>query len=298
MHTEELIITKLNKKVNANNVFQILGEHSDKLIEIDSKTLRLVNKANKKPRKKDANIDQKNTEGNIIDVRDVTKYFLNGRVLTKVLTGVSFTVKRGEYMVIYGKSGSGKSTLLNLLSGLDRASTGDVIVNEANLPYYNDNKLTKFRRNNVSFIFQSYNLLQNLTGYDNVMSGSYLQKDKEKRLDPHELFSEYELDEVKYKFPAQMSGGQQQRVSILRALAKNAEIIFADEPTGALDESTTKIVLQSLHEINKKYGTTIIMVSHDPNVEKVADKVIYLKNGIISKIKTNENPIEPKNLKW
>lgn len=284
-------------KVNTKNVFSLINEQEKSVLEIPPKIIRIINKANKRPRNKDEEVNLTNTEGNIVDVNNVTKYYLTGNVLTNVLKNISFTIKQGEYVVIYGKSGSGKSTLLNLLSGLDRASNGSVVVNNINLPYLSDAKLTKFRRNNVSFIFQSYNLLQNLTGYDNVLSGAYLQKDKSKRLDIHELFKEYELEDVKYKFPAQMSGGQQQRISILRALAKNAQIIFADEPTGALDTDTTKIVLESLHKINKEYGTTIIMVSHDKEIEKVADKVIYISKGNIRDIKINKKPLKPSEIK-
>lgn len=284
-------------KVNTKNIFSLINEQEKSVLEIPPKIIRIINKANKRPRNKDEEVNLTNTEGNIVDVNNVTKYYLTGNVLTNVLKNISFTIKQGEYVVIYGKSGSGKSTLLNLLSGLDRASNGSVVVNNINLPYLSDAKLTKFRRNNVSFIFQSYNLLQNLTGYDNVLSGAYLQKDKSKRLDIHELFKEYELEDVKYKFPAQMSGGQQQRISILRALAKNAQIIFADEPTGALDTDTTKIVLESLHKINKEYGTTIIMVSHDKEIEKVADKVIYISKGNIRDIKINKKPLKPSEIK-
>ncbi|WP_051599959.1 ABC transporter ATP-binding protein [Mycoplasma elephantis] len=277
-----------DKKVNRKNIFNIINEHNENIITIPYKIIRIINKANKKPRPKDENKNLKNAEDNIFDIQNVTKYYLSGNTLTNVLKNISFTIKRGEYVAILGKSGSGKSTLLNLMSGLDRASNGNVIANNVNLPYLSDGNLTKFRRNNVSFIFQSYNLLENLTSYDNVMSGAYLQKDKKKILDINELFKEYDVEDVKFKFPSMMSGGQQQRISILRALIKNAPIIFADEPTGALDPNTAKIVLESLDKINKKYNTTIIMVSHDKKVENLVDKVIYLKDGNIVDIKINK----------
>ncbi|AGM22235.1 ABC transporter ATP-binding protein [Mesomycoplasma hyopneumoniae 168-L] len=165
------------------------------------------------------------------------------------------------------------------MSGLDRATEGEIIVDSVNLAYLKNGELTKFRRQNVSFIFQSYNLLGNINGYDNVQVGAYLQKDKSKVLDIEQLFAEFELDDIKFKFPSQMSGGQQQRISILRALVKNAKLIFADEPTGALDEANTNIVLRALKYINKKYKTTIVMVSHDPAMESLADLIIKLKNG-------------------
>ena len=189
---------------------------------------------------------------------------------------------------MYGKSGSGKSTLLNIISALDRPTSGKVIVNDISLPYLSNRNQTLFRRENISFIFQNYNLLQNLNSYDNVETGSYLQSDKSKRLDIKKLFVDFDLEQCMYKYPSQMSGGQQQRVSILRAIAKNSEIIVADEPTGALDENTGKIVLKLLQQINKKYKSTIIIVSHDPDIAAIADKVIYLELGHVKNIVEQE----------
>ncbi|WP_261368954.1 ABC transporter ATP-binding protein [Mycoplasma struthionis] len=252
---------------------------------MDQKTLKDFKKANNKPRKKDDKIDQKNSEGNIVEVINIKKTYLSGNVATDVLRGVSFEIKRGEIAILYGKSGSGKSTLLNIISALDRPTSGDVIVNDVSLPYLSDNKQTLFRRENISFIFQNYNLLANLNSYDNVETGSYLQRDKSKHLNIKDLFKQFELEQCMYKYPSQMSGGQQQRVSILRAIAKNSEIMVADEPTGALDEKTGLTVLKILQQINRDYGTTIIIVSHDPNVASYADKVIYLEQGKVKEIK-------------
>ncbi|AZG68661.1 ABC transporter ATP-binding protein [Mycoplasma struthionis] len=252
---------------------------------LDQKTLKDFKKANNKPRKKDDKIDQKNSEGNIVEVINIKKTYLSGNVATDVLRGVSFEIKRGEIAILYGKSGSGKSTLLNIISALDRPTSGDVIVNDVSLPYLSDNKQTLFRRENISFIFQNYNLLANLNSYDNVETGSYLQRDKSKHLNIKDLFKQFELEQCMYKYPSQMSGGQQQRVSILRAIAKNSEIMVADEPTGALDEKTGLTVLKILQQINRDYGTTIIIVSHDPDVASYADKVIYLEQGKVKEIK-------------
>ncbi|MGZ9432354.1 ABC transporter ATP-binding protein [Mycoplasma sp. 613B] len=252
--------------------------------------IKKIKKANSKPKKKHKDMITQNTENNIIEIFDVKKSYLSGSIITSVLKGVTLKIEKGDFAVLFGKSGSGKSTLLNIISGLDRASEGEVIVANNNLTYYNDSKLTKFRRENVSFIFQSYNLLQNLNGYDNVETGAYLQKDKKKVLNINNLFKEFEIEDIKYKYPSQMSGGQQQRISILRALSKNAEIIFADEPTGALDEKTSKAVLKILQYINKTYGTTIVMVSHDPTVAELCNKVIKLASGKIEEIIINANP--------
>lgn len=251
---------------------------------LDNKTLKKVRKSNDSPRKKDDHALLQNSEGMIVEVKDVRKTYLSGNIATEVLKGISFSIKRGEIAILYGKSGSGKSTLLNIISALDRPSTGDVIVNNINLPYLSDRYQTLFRRQNISFIFQNYNLLQNLNSYDNVETGSYLQADKKKRLNIKDLFKQFDLENCMYKYPSQMSGGQQQRVSILRAIAKNSEIIVADEPTGALDEKTGHIVLKLLQQINRDYNATIIMVSHDPDIAVLADKVISLENGHIKEI--------------
>lgn len=285
-------------KINKKNVFEILDADggSNKVI-VDHSIARKLTKAANSKRHKDEFKNLKNSENAVIEVKDVSKYYLSGTTVTRVLKNISLTINRGEFVMIYGKSGGGKSTLLNLISGLDRPSRGNVIVCDTNLPYLSDNQLTLFRREHVSFIFQNYNLLQNLSAYDNVETGSYLQKDKSKKLDIHQLFSEFDMDDVKTKFPSQMSGGQQQRVSILRALAKNAEIIFADEPTGALDDKTSEVVLSYLFDINKKYKTTIVMVTHNPSIEPIADKVVYVAAGKITKIKINKTPKHPKDIK-
>ncbi|SJZ63734.1 ABC transporter ATP-binding protein [Mycoplasmopsis verecunda] len=298
---EEVVLTKktADTKITVKNVFEVLdSDGGANKITVDRSIAKKLRKAANKKRVKDDHKDLKNTDDNIIEVRDVSKYYLAGNNVTRVLKNISLNIKKGEFVMIFGKSGGGKSTLLNLISGLDRPSRGDVIVCDENLPYMSDTQLTLFRRKHVSFIFQNYNLLQNLNGYDNVETGAWLQKDKEKQLDINKLFEEFEIEDIKNKFPSQMSGGQQQRISILRALAKNSEIIFADEPTGALDEATTEIVLSYLYDINKKYGTTIVMVTHNPIIEPIADRIFYVKKGRIDKIKSNHSTIHPKDIKW
>ncbi len=255
------------------------------IIKIDFKTKQEIKKANNRKRrgKKDPDKDLVNQEGNIIDIYDLNKYYISGGNSTQVLTNLNLSIKKGEFVVLFGKSGSGKTTLLNLISGLDRPTTGNLIVCDKNLPYLSNTELTTFRRENLSFIFQSYNLLTNLSGYDNVETGSYLQKDKTKKPDIHKMFEDFDLLDVIHKYPSQMSGGQQQRISILRALAKSSEIIFADEPTGALDKKTGIIVMDLLRKINQELGKTIIMVSHDPEVVIYATRVIKLsKSKIVS----------------
>ncbi len=286
---EETSIQDLNLiNINAHKEpFEIRDEGITVKV-LDNATLKKYRNANEKPRKKDVNFHKKNAKNFIVEVENVEKTYLSGNVATDVLKGINLQIERGEIAILYGKSGSGKSTLLNIISALDRPTNGSVIVNNVNLPYLSDAKQTLFRRENISFIFQNYNLLQNLNSYDNVETGAFLQKDKSKHLNIKQLFKEFDLEECMYKYPSQMSGGQQQRVSILRAIAKNAEIIVADEPTGALDEKTGLIVLKILQQINQKYGTTIIIVSHDPDVAAMADKVIYLELGNIKEIKKQE----------
>ncbi|WP_051521870.1 ABC transporter ATP-binding protein [Mycoplasma leonicaptivi] len=299
---EEVTVVAKGKgsaKINKKNVFEILdSEDNSNRLQVDSYIARKLRKASNKKRPKDEFFNKTNSEGNIIEVQGVSKYYLSGNIVSRVLKNVSLEIKKGEFVMIFGKSGGGKSTLLNLISGLDRPSRGNVIVCDTNLPYLSDNKLTLFRRAHISFIFQNYNLLQNLNGFDNVKTGGYLQKDPAKKLNIDDLFKEFGLEEIKDKYPSQMSGGQQQRISILRALAKNSEIIFADEPTAALDEQTTSLVLSYLFDINKKYNTTIVMVTHNPHIANIADKIVYVKNGKIKDVKINNNPLHPSTLNW
>lgn len=297
--SDAILSKESNLKITTKNVFEILDSNAgDRRIIVDRYIARKLAKAAKVKRPSDEAKDLKNSKNAIIEVQDVSKYYLSGNVVTRVLKNISLTINKGEFVMIYGKSGGGKSTLLNLISALDRPSKGNVIVCDTNLPYLSDLKLTLFRRENVSFIFQNYNLLQNLSGFDNVQTGGYLQKNHEKKINIDDLFTEFDMDDVKYKFPSQMSGGQQQRISILRALAKNSPIIFADEPTAALDEKTTQLVLSYLYDINKKYGTTIVMVTHNPMIDKIASKIITVKDGKIKNLRLNPSPKHPMEINW
>ncbi|XP_023214089.1 uncharacterized protein LOC111616975 [Centruroides sculpturatus] len=219
-----------------------------------------LKKLNRHPK---GNKNLKNSEGNIIDVRKLSKYYVSGHNAVRILKDISLSIPKGKLIVIYGPSGSGKSTFLNVISGLDRATTGDVIVNDVNLSALKDPEMTQFRRDNVGFVFQSYNLLPDLNARDNVKIGQVLQKDPQKALDVEDLFNDLGIKEVLNQDIRNLSGGQQQRVSVARALSKNPTIIFADEPTGSLDQKTTLKVIRLLASINKKYGTTIIVVTHD-----------------------------------
>jgi len=234
----------------------------------------------------------------VIELFNVKKSYLTGDLEYEVLKGVDLKIKKGNFVVILGPSGSGKTTLLNIISGLDKPNNGDVFVAGYNLTLLRDSHLTKFRRDNVGFIFQQYNLLTNLTARENAEVGENLAKNKNKNMGIDEIFNIIEMDQHMDKFPSQLSGGQQQRVSIGRALAKNPAILFCDEPTGALDEEMGRKVLEILLSVNKEYKTSIIMVTHNPNFQYVANTVISVKNGKIISVKTNDNPLQPSEINW
>lgn len=234
----------------------------------------------------------------VIELVDVKKSYITGEVKTPVLKGIDLKLEKGDFIVILGPSGSGKTTLLNIISGLDKVSSGDVFVIGYNLSLLKDVDLTKFRRDNVGFIFQQYNLLTNLTAKENAEVGENLSKNKNKDMTIKDIFETIGMEEQMNKYSHQMSGGQQQRVSIARALAKNPDILFGDEPTGALDEEMGRKVLEILVDVNKKYKTTVIIVTHNPNIADIANTVIYVRNGLIDQIKKNTHPKKPSEIDW
>ncbi|WP_338964711.1 MULTISPECIES: ABC transporter ATP-binding protein [unclassified Spiroplasma] len=234
----------------------------------------------------------------VIELVGVKKSYITGEVETPVLKGIDLKLEKGDFIVILGPSGSGKTTLLNIISGLDKVSSGDVFVIGYNLSLLKDVDLTKFRRDNVGFIFQQYNLLTNLTAKENAEVGENLSKNKNKDMTIKDIFETIGMEEQMNKYPHQMSGGQQQRVSIARALAKNPDILFGDEPTGALDEEMGRKVLEILVDVNKKYRTTVIIVTHNPNIADIANTVIHVRNGLIDQIKKNTHPKKPSEIDW
>jgi putative ABC transport system ATP-binding protein len=246
----------------------------------------LVNQLEKDAKK----VSQHANSKYLIDLRDVVKYYSNGSLVTKVLKDVNLQIKHGEFVVILGPSGSGKTTLLNIISGMDTATYGTTIVANHNLISHNSTQLTRFRRDNIGYIFQQYGLLPNLTVRENVEIGSNLQKDEKKRLDIDELLKTVGIYEQRNKYPRELSGGQQQRVSITRSMAKNPMLIFGDEPTGAIDEEMSKQVMQLFVDINRKYKTTIVIVTHNPILADLATMTIRVANGKIDKIIRNSHP--------
>lgn len=246
-------------------------------LPLSKEEVRFIKRQNKKPF---GTKSVQNTEGNIIDVVGITKSYVIGDQKFNALKNVSFSIKKGEFIVILGPSGSGKSTLLNVLSGLDRITEGQIIVDNANIAALTNKELTTFRRNNVGFIFQSYNLLPELNARDNAEIGRVLQIDGNKRGNIEEIFEGINMSGRINSPVNALSGGQAQRVSIARALAKRPQIIFADEPTGALDSETSKQVLDLFKKLNKESKTTIIFVTHDKEISKIADRVLVVKDGV------------------
>lgn len=240
-----------------------------------------------------------NTENYVIEVEGMSKWFVNksSSKVMKILYDVNLKIKKGEFVVILGYSGSGKSTLLNVLSGIDRPSNGKVIIANHNLICLTEKELTLFRKDNLSFIFQNYALLPEFTVRENIVQGAELQSNVYKRLDFDELVDFLEVKPHLNKYPNQLSGGQQQRVAIVRSVIKNPEILFADEPTAAVDEHTAKNILQIFSDINKKYKTTIVLITHNPLIAKMGNRVIYIERGRIIKCR-NQIPVPIEKLDW
>ena len=234
-------------------------------------------------------------ERKFLEVKELKKSFGSGDTKQDVLRGLDFTVAKGEFCVLLGPSGSGKSTLLNILGGIDNADSGEIYINGDRLSRMDEKGLTQYRRKHLGYVFQSYNLIPNLNVKENIETGAYLS---DKPLDIDELLKILGLYEHRHKLPNQLSGGQQQRVSIGRAIVKNPDILLCDEPTGALDYTTSKEILRLIEEVNAKYGNTIIMVTHNEAIKLMADHVIKLRDGKIRHDDINANKITADELEW
>lgn len=230
-----------------------------------------------------------------IEVKNNFKRYQTGDTEILANNNVSFTVEKGELAIILGASGAGKSTILNILGGMDTNTSGDVIINGKNIANYNKRELTTYRRNDIGFVFQFYNLIQNLTAKENVELASEIVNDA---LDPVKTLEDVGLKNRINNFPAELSGGEQQRVAIARAVAKNPKILLCDEPTGALDYQTGKSVLQIIANMSRKKGATVVIVTHNSALAPIADRVIHFHDGQVTKIDQNAHPEDIANVKW
>lgn len=231
----------------------------------------------------------------LMKVESLSKNYQMGEVTVKALRGVNFEIYEGEFVVILGPSGSGKSTLLNIVGGMDNPTEGKVFIQGEEVTNYNEKELTLYRRNKVGFVFQFYNLMANLTARENVELATELCKAP---LDIDEVIENVGLSDRSGHFPSQMSGGEQQRVAIARAVAKNPLLLLCDEPTGALDFKTGISILSLLNKINKEYGKTVVIITHNSPIAEMADRVIKMRSGKIIENKINQNPLEPERIEW
>ena len=230
-----------------------------------------------------------------LEINQIKKNYGEGESRVEVLKGIDMEIKKGEFCVLLGPSGSGKSTLLNIIGGIEQADSGSIIIDGQKMEDMNEKNLTLYRRNHLGYIFQMYNLIPNLNIRENIEVGGYLS---EHPLDTDEILKTLGLYEHRNKLPYQLSGGQQQRTAIGRAIVKNPVILLCDEPTGALDYHTSKEILGLLEKVNRKYGNTIIMVTHNDAIKNMADRVLKLRDGQIQKDYVNENKISAADLEW
>ena len=230
-----------------------------------------------------------------VSLKGVEKFYEMGGQRIAAADGIDFSVGKGEFCVVIGPSGAGKTTVLNILGGMDSSDNGTIVLDGLEVHNLNEKELTNYRRYDVGFVFQFYNLVQNLTALENVELASQISKEP---LDPAEMLKKVGLEDRMDNFPAQLSGGEQQRVSIARALAKNPKILLCDEPTGALDYETGKKILQLLQDSSRIDGKTVILITHNQSIAPMADRVIYLKNGKVGEIKDNPSPTPIERIEW
>ena len=230
-----------------------------------------------------------------LEIKNIKKHFGEGESRVEVLKGIDIEIEKGEFCVLLGPSGSGKSTLLNIIGGIDAADEGYISINGEKTADMNEKALTLYRRKHLGYIFQMYNLIPNLNIKENIEVGAYLSDNP---LDVDDLLKTLGLYEHRHKLPNQLSGGQQQRTAIGRAIVKNPDILLCDEPTGALDYNTSKEILQLIEDVNKKYGNTTIMVTHNDAIKQMADRVVKLRDGMIRKNYLNETKLTAAELDW
>lgn len=272
-----------------------ITENLDIISENDLPDNADVNTVENSSEKKDEEKSTKAEKKVLMEFKNVTKEYARGDRVFYALKDVNLTINEGEMVVILGPSGAGKSTLLNLLGGMDRASSGEIIFDGVDIAKYSDNQLTQYRAANVGVVFQFYNLIPTLTAYENVA----LMKNIEKNImDPKEALAEVGLEDHMHQFPSQLSGGEQQRTSIARAIAKNPKLLLCDEPTGALDTDTGQDVLRLLQNMSREKKRTVVMVTHNSTFADIADTVIRVKNGTIQSVTINEKVKDASEVSW
>ena len=230
-----------------------------------------------------------------VKLKDITKVYHMGEVEIRAADNINFSIKKGEFVVIVGPSGAGKTTVINILGGMDTATGGTLTVDGKDITAYDSRQLTGYRRDDIGFVFQFYNLIPNLTALENVELALQICKDP---LDAKKVLEDVGLGDRLDNFPAQLSGGEQQRVSIARALAKNPKLLLCDEPTGALDYNTGKAILKLLQNMCRERGMTVIVITHNQALAPMADRLIHIKNGQVSHMETNENPMSIDEIEW
>jgi putative ABC transport system ATP-binding protein len=230
-----------------------------------------------------------------IELKNVQKRYQMGEVTITAVDGVDFNIEQGDFTVVVGASGAGKTTVLNLLGGMDFSDGGNILVGGKDISKYNRKMLTEYRRFDIGFVFQFYNLVQNLTAVENVELASQISKNP---LDAAMVLDMVGLKERADNFPSQLSGGEQQRVAIARAIAKNPKLLLCDEPTGALDYQTGKNILKLLHDTSRERGVTVVVITHNAALTAMADKVIRMKNGKVREFYVNENPVPVERIEW
>lgn len=230
-----------------------------------------------------------------VEFKGIKKTYQMGEIVIKAVDGMDFSIEKGEFVIIVGPSGAGKTTVLNILGGMDRASSGQVLVDGVDVACFDRRRMTKYRREDIGFVFQFYNLVQNLTALENVELALQICKD---HLDAEEILKDVGLGDRMDNFPSQLSGGEQQRVSIARALAKNPKLLLCDEPTGALDYQTGKAILKLLQDTCRKRGMTVVVITHNSALAPMADRVFKIKNGRISSMRVNETPVPVEEIEW
>lgn len=230
-----------------------------------------------------------------IELKNVGKHYNMGEITIAAAADVNFTVEKGELAVITGPSGAGKTTILNILGGMDTCDQGEVYLDGKMISHFNPRQLTAYRREDVGFVFQFYNLIQNLTAKENVELATEICKNP---MSPVEVLGLVGLSDRMNNFPSQLSGGEQQRVAIARAIARNPKILLCDEPTGALDDNTGKSILKLLQEMSREANMTVIIITHNMAITPMADRVIRMKNGTVAQILTNDNPMPVERIEW